>query len=414
MSRDYVIRLDHVSKTYRLGQLGGRALREDLRTRFGRSRDASDQKQGKTINALDDVSLQVAPGEALGIIGRNGSGKSTLLKLITGITTPSRGELEVYGRITSMLEIGTGFHRELTGRENVFMNGAILGMSRKEIRARMDDIIAFSEIGRFMDTPVKRYSSGMYVKLAFSVAAHLNSEILVMDEVLAVGDYRFRKKCLERMQEAHQDGRTILYVSHNMNTIRRICTRCIVMDEGRITYSGEPGDAIARYMAYSEEYRTEDDLDSIPRRSETWKNTAKLTRVELPGKEIPEFYCGEEIRLRLSFRNLSTKPEICLRVELWTTDDLPQGSYLAMDLACGACGEETVYDVTLRTDQVAPGEYKMKYTLFYVEEDGFCRNADSVTGLFFRLLPDPAAPPLQWDASHWGSVRLTGIETRRL
>ncbi|MFR2691321.1 MAG: ABC transporter ATP-binding protein [Enterocloster bolteae] len=183
--------------------------------------------------ALDNVSFKVYRGEAIGIIGHNGAGKSTLLKLLSRVTAPTSGTIYLNGRITSMLEVGTGFHPELTGRENIYMNGAILGMTKAEINRKIDNIIDFSEVRQFIDTPVKRYSSGMYVKLAFSVAAHLDSEILLMDEVLAVGDVKFQEKCLGRMgQASSQEGKTVLYVSHNMRTIRQLCTRCIVLKKG--------------------------------------------------------------------------------------------------------------------------------------------------------------------------------------
>ena len=199
--------------------------------------------------ALDDVSFEVKPGERVGVIGRNGAGKSTLLKLISRVTAPTSGQIGLNGRVASMLEVGTGFHGELTGRENIYMNGAILGMSTREIDRKMEEIIEFSECRQFIDTPVKRYSSGMYVKLAFSVAAHLDSEIMIMDEVLAVGDMAFQKKCLEKMSDVSaSQGRTILYVSHNMNTIRQLCDRCIVLDHGNLIFDGEVEDAIGRYM----------------------------------------------------------------------------------------------------------------------------------------------------------------------
>lgn len=188
--------------------------------------------------------------ETLGIIGKNGAGKSTLLKLISQVTAPTEGTIDLYGRVSSMLEVGTGFHPEMTGRENVYMNGTILGMKKKEIDTKIDDIIEFSEISEFIDTPVKRYSSGMYVKLAFSVAAHLENDIMLMDEVLAVGDIAFQKKCLAKMHDAaKQGGRTVLYVSHNMKTIRDLCDRCIVMDHGKITFDGPTEKAISLYTS---------------------------------------------------------------------------------------------------------------------------------------------------------------------
>lgn len=252
-----IISINHISKRYRLGQIGGTTLHEELQRFSARLRhkedptrriDARDFQKNETFMALDDVSFDVAPGERLGIIGRNGAGKSTLLKLISRITAPTEGWIGLNGRVASMLEVGTGFHGELTGRENVYLNGAILGMKKSEIDERIDSIIDFSECSRFIDTPVKRYSSGMYVKLAFSVAAHLSSEIMIMDEVLAVGDMAFQKKCLDKMCEVSaSEGRTILYVSHNMSTIRQLCEKCVLLDHGKLIYLGDVEEAIKRY-----------------------------------------------------------------------------------------------------------------------------------------------------------------------
>ena len=230
--RPVAIRLSGVKKMYKLGQIGGGTLQADLQSWWARVRGKEDPNTmigtdqrlvGKTFMALNGVDLTIYQGEAVGIIGSNGAGKSTMLKLLSRVTAPTEGDIDIYGRIASMLEVGTGFNTEMTGRENVYLNGAILGMTRAEIDAKMEQIIAFSEVRDFIDTPVKRYSSGMYVKLAFSVAAHLDSEIMIMDEVLAVGDMAFQKKCLGKMREAaKQEGRTVLYVSHNMNTIRTL------------------------------------------------------------------------------------------------------------------------------------------------------------------------------------------------
>ncbi|WGR90784.1 ABC transporter ATP-binding protein (plasmid) [Bradyrhizobium sp. ISRA443] len=198
--------------------------------------------------ALRGVSFEVKRGEVLGIIGRNGAGKSTLLKVLSRITEPSDGRVVIKGRVASLLEVGTGFHPELTGRENIYLNGAILGMTRAEIRRKFDEIVAFAEVERFLDTPVKRYSSGMYVRLAFAVAAHVEPEILVVDEVLAVGDAEFQKKCLGKMSEVAGGGRTILFVSHNMTAISRLCDRCLLMERGEITFDGAPASAVALYL----------------------------------------------------------------------------------------------------------------------------------------------------------------------
>lgn len=258
---ELMIKIDHISKQYRLGQIGGTTLRDELQRYHAKLRNREDPtrrigareyKAGETFLALDDVSFDVKPGERVGVIGRNGAGKSTLLKLISRVTAPTSGMIGLNGRVTSMLEVGTGFHKELTGRENIYMNGAILGMNKREIDRKVEDIIEFSECHQFIDTPVKRYSSGMYVKLAFSVAAHLDSEIMIMDEVLAVGDMAFQKKCLGKMSDVSlSQGRTILYVSHNMNTIRQLCSRCLVLDHGKLTYDGETEEAISRYMQQS-------------------------------------------------------------------------------------------------------------------------------------------------------------------
>ena len=258
MKKLSMINVEHVSKQYILGQIGGTTLRDELQ-RFSakihhredptRRIGAQNNKKDDTFLALDDISFKVRSGERLGIIGRNGAGKSTLLKLISRVTAPTSGRIGLNGRVASMLEIGTGFHPELTGRENIYMNGAILGMRKREIDTKLEDIIEFSECRQFIDTPVKRYSSGMYVKLAFSVAAHLDSEIMIMDEVLAVGDMAFQTKCLEKMNDvSRSQGRTILYVSHNMNTIRQLCSRCIVLDQGRLIYDGDVEEAINQYM----------------------------------------------------------------------------------------------------------------------------------------------------------------------
>ena len=258
MKEQEMILVEHISKKYILGQIGGTTLRNELQrfsARIHHREDptkkigAREYKKGDAFLALDDVSFDVKTGERVGIIGRNGAGKSTLLKLISRVTAPSGGIIGLNGRVASMLEVGTGFHPELTGRENIYMNGAILGMSKREIDRKIEDIIDFSECRQFIDTPVKRYSSGMYVKLAFSVAAHLDSEIMIMDEVLAVGDMAFQKKCLDKMSNVSKSqGRTILYVSHNMNTIRQLCDRCIVLDHGKLIYDGEVEEAVGRYM----------------------------------------------------------------------------------------------------------------------------------------------------------------------
>jgi lipopolysaccharide transport system ATP-binding protein len=258
---DSVIKVENVSKAYRLGQIGGGTLREDVSRWMAKLQGKPDptlkigeehhaRLMGEQFWALDKVSFEVKAGEVLGIIGRNGAGKSTLLKILSQVTTPTSGEIKIKGRIASLLEVGTGFHPELTGRENVFLNGAILGMTKAEIRKKFDEIVAFSGVEEFIDTPVKRYSSGMYVRLAFAVAAHLEPEILIVDEVLAVGDAEFQKKCLGKMHDVSNNGRTILFVSHNMTAIRQLCNTAVVLQSGKIQFIGKTDSAIQSYSGF--------------------------------------------------------------------------------------------------------------------------------------------------------------------
>ncbi len=274
-----VIEVDDVWKKYRLGIIGTGTLRHDFERWWHRVRGKPDPhaKVGETANrrtqaavtanaysshrsaelgddevwALRGVSFELKQGDILGIIGRNGAGKSTLLKILSRVTAPTSGEVRVKGRIASLLEVGTGFHPELTGRQNIFLNGAILGMTKEEIRGKLDEITAFAEIEKFMDTPVKRYSSGMYVRLAFAVAAHLEPEILIVDEVLAVGDAAFQKKCLGKMQDVSRGGRTVLFVSHNMNSITALCSKVIVLKQGHVIFNGKVEESLHYYGASS-------------------------------------------------------------------------------------------------------------------------------------------------------------------
>ncbi|OGV64553.1 MAG: hypothetical protein A2283_10465 [Lentisphaerae bacterium RIFOXYA12_FULL_48_11] len=265
------ISVRNLSKCYKLGTIGRHTLVDeaqylwhkirgkDPREHFSKightateaRRVEAEQEGNQEFWALKDVSFDVQPGEVIGIIGRNGAGKSTLLKILTRITEPTSGEAFINGRVASLLEVGTGFHPELTGRENVYMNGTILGMKKREIDAKFDEIVAFSELEKFIDTPVKRYSSGMYVRLAFAVAAHLDPEILLIDEVLAVGDMEFQKKCLGKMQDVSESGRTVFFVSHNMAAVSRLCTRSLVLINGELSFDGDTPDAVSKYTAIS-------------------------------------------------------------------------------------------------------------------------------------------------------------------
>jgi lipopolysaccharide transport system ATP-binding protein len=261
MSNNIVIKVENLSKQYRLGVVSSGTLADDLNLAWSKLRgkenpllkigDVNDRsKVGESdyVWSLKDINFEVKQGEVLGIIGRNGAGKSTLLKILSKVTTPTTGKIKTKGRIASLLEVGTGFHPELTGRENIFLNGAILGMKKNEIKAKFDEIVSFSGVERYIDTPVKRYSSGMYVRLAFAVAAHLEPEILIVDEVLAVGDAEFQKKCLGKMKDVSGEGRTVLFVSHNMQAVDNLCDNLIILDNGEIAFNGETKTGILKYL----------------------------------------------------------------------------------------------------------------------------------------------------------------------
>ena len=256
-----IIKIENLSKQYRLGTVGTKTLQGDIKrwwakingkedpfSKIGESNSFHKLSNSEYLWALHDINLEIKQGEVLGIIGKNGAGKSTLLKIISRITTPTTGSITINGRIASLLEVGTGFHPELSGRENIFINGAILGMTKAEIKGKLDEIIDFSGVELYIDTPVKRYSSGMYVRLAFAVAAHLEPEILVVDEVLAVGDAEFQKKCLGKMKDVSRTGRTVLFVSHNMAAVKTLCSRALVMEYGKLKYTGDVENSVKYYL----------------------------------------------------------------------------------------------------------------------------------------------------------------------
>ena len=305
-----VISVDRLSKLYRIGagrSSGYRTLRESivegLGSLRGRPKDAasSDTSSSNTYWALKEVSFEIQPGEVVGVIGRNGAGKSTLLKILSRITQPHSGRVTLHGRVGSLLEVGVGFHPELTGRENIYLNGAIFGMSRREIRRKFAEIVAFAEIDSFLDTPVKRYSSGMYVRLAFAVAAHMETEILLVDEVLAVGDSSFQRKCLGKMGQVSRSGRTVLFVSHNMAAICNLCSKVIVLDWGRLMFEGPSEEGIGVYAKRcSVSNASEVDLTNHPnRRVGSTPLLGKIRLLSDSGHPTEEFRCGEPMLIEL-------------------------------------------------------------------------------------------------------------------
>lgn len=409
-----ILTVEGLSKQYRLGthQAAYRTLREAmtggvraLRSRLRRH----DSSSAETIWALREINFQVQPGEVIGIVGRNGAGKSTLLKILSRITEPTSGRIELYGRVGSLLEVGTGFHPELTGRENIFLNGAILGMKKTEITRKFDEIVAFAEIEKFIDTPVKRYSSGMYVRLAFAVAAYLEPDILIVDEVLAVGDMAFQKKCLGKMQDVTQRGRTVLFVSHNMLAIKSLCNRAILLDAGRVADEGNVDRVIDNYlMAGTEMSRTGIIPEDVPR---SGTGEARIRQIELLNFEersISQVYFGQPFSIRLTLEVSKRIEDAIVGVSISSLDgtriastyntgdnqqpmELPEGIFhLSVDL-----------NVTL-----LPRQYS--FDVFIVHQDG--ADIDVISrGLHFEALrvAEQGDDHYPWGTLH-GFIRLDG------
>ena len=404
------IRLRGVKKKYRLGVISGRTFLEDAVAGFARLRGRTspenrktEREQGKEFPALDGIDLDLYEGEAVGIIGENGAGKSTLLKLISQITAPTEGEIDLYGRITSMLEVGIGFTGEMTGRENIYLNGAILGMKKREIDRVIDKIIEFSEVGEFIDTPVKRYSSGMYVKLAFAVASHLDSEIMIMDEVLAVGDMAFQNKCLERMREvASKEGRTILYVSHNMNTIRKLCSRCIVLEKGRMIYDGDVEQAIALYMNHAAgELSTDTDLLMRPRAADSLGKQAALAHLQLPEKAVPCYRAGEALNLLITIEAKQPLSGVSLRATIRNSLDEGIGTGWSEPMDFPEAGRY-VRLFTIHPETMGGGIFYLSLGLNRQDDTGDYYAIDHIT----RVLKLELEPPAHWDPEAYGLLRL--------
>ena len=358
-----IVKVENLSKHYQLGTKSApySTLRESLtnavRSPFAAFRNKRDANE--SIWALRDVSFEVQAGEVLGIIGKNGAGKSTLLKILSRITEPTTGCAKLYGRAGSLLEVGTGFHSELSGRENIYLNGAILGMTRPEIQRKFDEIVAFAELEKFLDTPVKRYSSGMYMRLAFAVAAYLDPEILVVDEVLAVGDAAFQKKCLGRMRDISSEGRTVLFVSHNTAAIRSLCSRGILLADGRKVFDGPANECLDRYLAEVSQSANEVDVSNFPRTG-SFDTVLKIQKVRLTSRNGRALVrAGDPLEVELAFSVSNRLEDVVLAVSIHTADNVvimecPSSHYGGIDRL-----EPGNYSITCRIDQndLNPGLY---------------------------------------------------------
>ena len=416
--RKTMISLQGITKEYRLGQIGYGTLNRDLQSWWARVRRKPDpnlklgrekRMVGGTIFALRDIDLTVSQGERVGIIGGNGAGKSTLLKLISRVTMPTEGTIDLYGRVTSMLEVGTGFHGEMTGRENIYLNGAILGMTIREIDQKMEEIIDFSEVRDYIDTPVKRYSSGMYVKLAFAVAAHLDSEIVIMDEVLAVGDEAFQKKCIRKMRAvAADENRTVLYVSHNMETVRALCDRCIVLSEGRIVYQGDTEDAIRQYRSYlMSENRQGRNVDEIIRRDKNLSGLCKVVELEVRNNTLSD---SEPLRFMLKLR--AERHVSSVAVRLLVSNSLGQLIGMSSSEFYELPEGETSRYFELPTECLGAGEYVCDIVVFSFERNIQTRHDFLSKILSFRVNRNQLYFGSKWLSTKWGNILLPTMITR--
>ena len=371
---EFAIGVEGLSKKYRIGEKATsyKTLRETLTapfrlngkgSLFGRANDnkSPGSNGNKTFWALKDVSFEVNAGEVVAIIGRNGAGKSTLLKVLSRITEPTSGHADIRGRVGSLLEVGTGFHPELTGKENIFLNGAILGMKRKELLQKIDEIVAFAEVEQFIDTPVKHYSSGMYLRLAFAVAAHLEPEILLVDEVLAVGDATFQKKCLGKMGEVAEQGRTVLFVSHNMSAVKELCSRGILLDHGQVQYDGRANDCISEYYKRLDSESLKNKPDNLA------ASEIRTGPVQVQGNYGAKVFAGNPFTVKLPIVGEGLRnPWIFFIIEDFTGRVVLHNRVTSGDIGLDVVDGEYDLEVKIPPLWLSPGMYAMYFKFIFV------------------------------------------------
>ena len=378
MSDDTVIKVEGLGKRYRFGTIRQvyatfRDMFTDTVKKLTKVKTVLQKNENEYFWALKDVNFEVKRGEVLGVIGRNGAGKSTLLKILSRITSPTEGRVEIKGRVGSLLEVGTGFHPELTGRENIFLNGAILGMTRAEIKRKFNEIVDFAEVEKFLDTPVKRYSSGMYVRLAFAIAAHLEPEILLMDEVLAVGDAVFQRKSLGKMQDTVKRGKTVLFVSHNMSSVRKLCSQTVLLDKGRITQFGPTDQVILHYL--SEMSVDLDPVVELPQAGREAKGCGKRVRLfNSKGEPSAIFLLNEPWKIVLEFEIFRSTQHAIAAVGLVTMDNIPLVTYWSepKDIDAGQYFVEFHCDLPLKANnlQIVVGLSEYENTFYSADRVG--------------------------------------------
>lgn len=420
-----MIKIENLKKKYKLGAIGGTTLTAEIQSWWAKKRGKDDPnlpigtdvtKLGKTFWALNGINMEVKKGERLGIIGHNGAGKSTMLKILSRITAPTEGTIGLNGRITSMLEVGTGFHGELTGRQNIYMNGAILGMTKKEIDAKIEEIIDFSELREFIDTPVKRYSSGMYVKLGFAVAAHLDSEIMIMDEVLAVGDMAFQKKCLDKMREtSEKEDRTILYVSHNMNTIRQLCERVVVLNKGTIIYDGDVEKGIAEYLGEKTEAKsTFFDLNNSERPTNITEK-AFIHDIKFNDSTTGIFSRDNPISFTISWTAMDNIESVFFRMIIRHASDIPVGLVQSDNLGNFITRQSTTHTFEFMPDLLADGKYFFSIALYQKDDLGHSIALDHITrACYFEIMSSHTnIQNLAWEHQWWGSIMFPKLNIKR-
>ena len=418
---DIVLQAEHVYKQYRYGVINNRTFKDDLNEMMAKIRRRESPtarvgnqqlagRDGQKFYALEDVSFEIERGQAVALIGRNGAGKSTLLKLISRITSPTQGVIRYKGNVASLLEVGTGFNRELTGRENIYLNGAIMGMTKNDITKRLEEIIEFSEIGPFIDTPAKRYSSGMYVKLGFAVAAHLDPDILICDEVLAVGDVKFQDKCIRKMSELANEH-TVIYVSHNMRTLRQLCTSAIYLEEGHLTYSGDLEHAISLYSGASGMGETHRDFSDV-RHQGNLGLFVRLLEMDILDVASCEFEMGGSIRFRLKMQSFVEVKGLKVGIQLSRPGSDILTTSMSAPFADTKKDEILSETFEMPLGGLAPGEYDARIWLYMIDPRGKMVSYDIVPNAFrFAVTQNPENNQgLLWNEKALGLFRMGDIE----